>query len=96
MVTFPSEPDLRAVVLDAARRFGACNVRVFGSFARGDFGPGSDLDLLVAFEPDRSLLDHVGLIQELEERLERKVDVVAERGLSPYLRDAILAEARPL
>jgi len=96
MVASPENVELRAIVLDAARKHGARNIRVFGSFARGEAGPESDLDLLVELEPGRSLLDHVGLIQELRERLERKVDVVLEGGLSPYLRDVILAEARPL
>ena len=60
-------------------------MRVFGSVARGKSGPESDLDLLVELEPDRSLLDHAALIQELEELLGRKVDVVTENGTEPAL-----------
>jgi len=86
----------RAAILSLADHYGARNVRVFGSAARGDAGPESDFDLLVDLEPGRTLLDHVGLWQDLEELLGRPVDVVVEGGISPYLRDRILAEAEPL
>lgn len=79
-----------------ARAHGALSLRVFGSRARGDAGPDSDLDLLVTLEPGRSLLDLVAIKQDLEDLLRLPVDVVTEAGLSPYLRDAVLAEARPL
>lgn len=67
-----------------------------GSRARGDAGPESDLDLLVTMDPGRSLLDLVAIKQDLEDLLHYTVDVVTENGLSPYLRDGVLAEARPL
>ena len=86
----------RGVILRIAEAHGASNVRVFGSAARGDAGPNSDLDLLVDMAPGRSYLDLVGLWQELEEILGRRVDVLSEGGLSPHLRDRIIAEARPL
>ncbi len=86
----------RDEILEIARRYGASNVRVFGSVARGSEAATSDLDLLVALEPGRTLLDHVGLWQDLEELLGCKVDVVTEGGLSPYLKDDILADALPL
>jgi predicted nucleotidyltransferase len=87
---------LRADVLALAARRGARNVRVFGSVARGDAGPMSDVDLLIDVEPGRSLLDVVGLWQDLEALLGCKVDLVTDGGLSPHLRDRIHAEARPL
>jgi predicted nucleotidyltransferase len=83
----------RAAILRIAAEHGARNVRVFGSVARGTASATSDLDLLVAIEPGRSLLDLVALNQDLEDALGRPVDVVTEGGLSPYLRDRILAEA---
>jgi uncharacterized protein len=83
----------RSEILDRASQHGARNVRVFGSAARGDAGAGSDVDLLVEMEPGRSLLDFVGLWQELEDLLGLKVDLVSEGGISPYLREQILSEA---
>ena len=79
-----------------AARHGALNVRVFGSYARGNPGPSSDLDLLVRMESGRSLLDLVGFQQDVADLLGISVDVVTERGLSRYIRDAVLADARPL
>ena len=83
-------------ILRIARSHGALRVRVFGSRARGDTQEGSDLDLLVGLEPGRGLLDVIAIKQDLEDLLGYAVDVVTEGGLSPYLRDRILAEALPL
>jgi uncharacterized protein len=69
---------------------------VFGSVARGDAVDVSDVDLLVEMEPGRSLLDLVGVWQDLSGLLGGQVDVVSDRGLSPHLHDRILAEAVPL
>jgi uncharacterized protein len=86
----------REAILELARSYGARNVRVFGSVARGEAGAESDIDLLVEVEKGTTLLDVVALWQDLEELLGRRVDLLTEGGLSPYLRDAIVAEARPL
>lgn len=86
----------RARILEVASAHGATRVRVFGSVARGDAGATSDVDFLVAFEPHRSLLDHVSLVNALRELLGREVDVVSEHGLSPHLADRIVSEAAPL
>ena len=86
----------REAILAIAARHGARNVRVFGSIARGEGGPESDVDLLVSFEPGRSLLDLIGLKHEVEDLVHRPVDVVTDRALSPYIRDQVLAEAVPL
>jgi uncharacterized protein len=85
--------DRRSEILDRASQNGARNVRVFGSAARGDAGPTSDVDLLVEMEPGRSLLDFVGLWQELEDLLGLRVDLLSEGGISPYVREQILSEA---
>ncbi len=86
----------REEILRVAARHGALNVRVFGSVARGDARPDSDVDFLIELERGRSLLDHAGLLVDLEELLGRKVDVVTERGLRPRIRDRVLSEAVPL
>jgi len=86
----------RDQILRIASRQGAHNIRVFGSVARGDADESSDIDLLVDFKPDRSLLDHAALVLDLEELLGRKVDVVTEKGIYWLLRRRILKEARAL
>jgi predicted nucleotidyltransferase len=85
-------PELAAI----AARHGVRSIRLFGSRARGTATESSDVDLLVEPDRGRGLLDLVGFKQELEQSLGRPVDVVTERGLSPYLRDRILAEARTI
>jgi len=86
----------RAEILQLALRHGAQEVRVFGSLARGEGNESSDLDLLVTLGEGRSLLDLVGLKQDLEDLVHRPVDVVTERALSPYMRERVLSEAVPL
>ena len=86
----------RRAILEVAARHGARNVRVFGSTVRGDDGPKSDVDFLVDVEPGRSLLDVIALEQDLEELLGRRVEVLTDGGLSPYLQERILTEARAL
>ena len=83
----------RREILSIAARHGAGNVRVFGSVARGEAGPESDLDILVDLEPGRSLLDHAALLLDLEAALGCKVDVLTERGLRARVREAVLREA---
>ena len=83
-------------ILRLASQHGASHVRVFGSLARGEAGPSSDIDLLVQMEEGRSLLDLIELSQELESVLQRKVDILTDDGLSPYLKERIQAEAIPL
>jgi predicted nucleotidyltransferase len=88
--------DKRDAILRICAKHGARNVRVFESAARGEARESSDIDLLVEFEPGRSLLDHAALVVDLEELLGRKVDVVTENGRYWLLRRRILKEARPL
>lgn len=83
----------RTQILQIAARHGARKVRVFGSVARGEAQPESDIDFLVDMETGRSLLDLIELGQALEELLQRKVDVLTDGGLSPYLTQRIHAEA---
>lgn len=86
----------REEILRIAARHGAHNVRIFGSVARGEAGPESDLDLLVEMEPGRSLLDMGGLLMDLQDLLGCRVDVVTEKGLRERIRDRVLKDAVPL
>ena len=88
--------DKREEILRIARSHGAQNIRVFGSLARGESGPGSDLDILVDLEAGRSLLDLVAIKQDLEDLLGYEVDVVTAAAISPYIRDQVLREAIPV
>ena len=83
----------RSEILVTTTKFGANNVRIFGSVARGEEQPESDIDFLVVFEKGRSLLNHAGLIVALEDLLGCKVDVVSEPGLRERIRRKILQEA---
>lgn len=84
---------LRPVVLRVTQRYGVTNVRIFGSFARGEQRKTSDVDLLVDLPDGMTLFDLSGLKIDLEEALKRKVDVIPARTIKPLLRDRILAEA---
>jgi uncharacterized protein len=86
----------RVDILRLAAQHGATNVRVFGSVARGEAGPGSDIDLLVDVGPGRSAFFPAGLLADLEDLLGCEVDVLTENGLHWYIRDSVLKEARPL
>ncbi len=76
-----------------AKSHGATRVRLFGSAARGEIRPDSDVDVLITLEPGRTLLDIVAIKQDLEDLLGREVHVVTELALSPYMRDHVLKEA---
>lgn len=86
----------REEILRIAAKHGARNVRVFGSAARGETTPGSDLDLLVELDEGRSLLDLAGLHLDLEEILGCPVDIAEPTGLHWFIRDRVLNEARPI
>jgi len=86
----------RNEILAAARRHGASNIRLFGSVARGDTTASSDVDLVVRFEPGRSLLDQGGLLMDLQDLLGVRVDVIDEDAMGPRLRHEVMREAIPL
>lgn len=89
-------PDKRAAILAIAARHGVRRVRVFGSFARGDAGRDSDIDLLIEAGPHTPPWFPGGLLIDLEEELGRKVDVAEESTLHPLIRERVLHEAIPL
>jgi len=88
--------DQREQILALAAKYGASNIRVFGSVVHGTADENSDIDFLVDLQPGRSLFDLGGLLMDLQELLHRKVDVVTEKGLHWYIRKKILKEAKPL
>jgi hypothetical protein len=88
--------DKREAILRIAAYYGASNVRVFGSVARGEARPDSDVDLLVDFPTDYRLWDRIGLKQDIEALLGRKVDIVHARFIRKELAPAILRDAVPL
>ena len=86
----------RDEIVAIAKRYGASNLRIFGSVARGDAGIGSDVDFVVRFEPGRSLLDQGGLLMDLRELLGVNVDVVSEGALKGRFGQLVNREAVPL
>ena len=86
----------RKDILRLARRYGVTEMHVFGSTARGEDTPESDIDFLVEMEPGRSLFDLGGMQSELETALGRPVDVVTEKGLKARIRTRVLQEAIPV
>ncbi|MBI4534597.1 MAG: nucleotidyltransferase family protein [Candidatus Melainabacteria bacterium] len=83
----------RESILELAAQYGASNVRVFGSVARGDYSEASDLDFLVDLEPNRSLFDLGGLLMDLQDLLGCKVDIGTTKMLKASIREQVLKEA---
>lgn len=88
----------RNLIADLCRRYQVRELSLFGSAVRGEARPDSDIDLLVEFLPGATvdLVDYNSLMLDLSRVLGRKVDLVSKKGLKPMIRDAVLAEARPL
>jgi predicted nucleotidyltransferase len=85
-----------ARLADLCRRYQVRELSVFGSAARGEMHPDSDIDLLVEFLPGAQvdLVDHAGLMLDLSQLLGRRVDLVSKKALKPLIRTSILEEAR--
>lgn len=95
----PTLADLRAhrdQIMAIAKKYGASNVRVFGSVARGEATSDSDVDLLVTFPPKYKLLAHAALLMDIKSLLGMSVDVSVEANLKDAFRDKILKDAVPL
>jgi predicted nucleotidyltransferase len=85
-----------ADIVRIAARHGATQVRLIGSVARGEARPDSDIDLLVTWAEGTSLLDHAGLVLELESLLGRKVDIASDGWVKPSIREPVYRDAIPL
>jgi uncharacterized protein len=85
----------RAEIVRLGEKYGARNIRVFGSVVRGDKRAESDVDLLVDMDQDRTLFDLAGFVADVQDLLDAKVDVVTPGGLR-YLRERVLSEAVPI
>ncbi len=96
VINLPTLIQHRVDILRLAERYHASDVRVFGSVVRGDNTQASDVDVLVKTRPGCSLLDLGGLLEDLQELLGCRVDLVTEDGLKPRLRARVLREAVPL
>ncbi len=83
-------------ILALSAKYGASNVRIFGSVANGTADENSDIDFLVDLEKDRSLFDLGGLLMELQELLNRKVFVTTENGLHWYVKESVLSEVKTI
>lgn len=97
LVAAPVVPeDLANQVRELGVRYGISRIRVFGSMARGEGRPDSDIDLLVDYEPGHGRFAFVDFCERVERLLGRRVDVVTERSLHPLIRQRVLARAVPL
>ena len=86
----------RDAIVSLAGKHGATQVRLIGSFARGEARPDSDLDLLVTWAEGTSLFDHAALMSELENLLGRKVDIASDGWVKPQIRESVYRDAVPL
>ena len=87
---------IKKKIIPILKRYGVKRAAIFGSLAKGEVKKNSDLDILVEFKGEKSLLDLVGLKLELEEILERKVDVLTYDSLHPLLKNIILNEQKAI
>jgi uncharacterized protein len=95
-MTFRELKARREAIVAIAGRYGARNLRVFGSVVRGEADAASDVDFLVELEPGRSLFDLGGLLMDLQDFLQCRVDVMTPATLKPRVRERVLREAMPL
>ena len=85
--------DIKVKIISILVKHGIKRILVFGSHARNEATPTSDLDLIVDFPEGTSLLDHVGIEIELSEALNMKIDLLSRNGISPYIKNHVLKEA---
>jgi len=83
------DPGVRETILSILKSHGASKISIFGSYARGEERKDSDIDILVSFNSPKSLFQLVRIENELREALDRPVDLITEKSVSPYLNDSI-------
>jgi uncharacterized protein len=84
--------EIKKAIIPILNRHNVARAGLFGSYARGTMGKDSDVDILISFKGKKTLLDLIGLKQELEDRLRRKVDVLTYKSIHPLLKNRILGE----
>ncbi|AUC62482.1 toxin-antitoxin system toxin component (plasmid) [Cyanobacterium sp. HL-69] len=87
------DTNIKQEILNICTKYGAFNVKIFGSYARGEATENSDLDLLMDIEKGKSLLNRIALKQELEDLLGIKVDIAKPNNLHETIKNQVLAEA---
>jgi len=85
--------EIKEIIISILVKHGIKRILVFGSYARNEATTKSDLDLIVDFPEGTSLLDHIGIENELSEALSMKIDLLSRNGISPYIKDHVLKEA---
>ena len=88
--------EIKKDVLPILRKADVTKAALFGSYVRGDNTKNSDIDILVDLPRGKSLFDLVGLKIDLENNLNKKVDVVTYRGICPHLKESILSNQYPI
>ena len=88
--------DLRKKIIPVLKKYGVIRASLFGSAVRGDFNKKSDIDLLITLKKDSDLFDYIGLKQDLEEKLNRQVDLVEYSAIKPRLKNNILRQQSPI
>lgn len=86
--------EVKEKVIPLLKGYNAERISIFGSLARGEYSPGSDIDILVKFKEPISLMDHAGIEIELSDILGTRVDIVTEEGLHPYLEENVKEEEK--
>jgi len=92
----PTLEEIREKATPVFEKYGVKRAQIFGSFARGEARPDSDVDLLVTYRNRISLWDLIGLREDLAASLGRSADVVSESNVIPYFRDSIYHDLHPL
>ncbi len=87
-----NKEEVLRILIETLKKNGANSISIFGSYARGEEGPNSDIDIIVNFSSKKSLLELIRIERELSEKLNRKIDLLTEKSISPYLIESIREE----